>query len=64
MTEIVQPLGSRVLVRVLAAESVTASGLSVLDTAEVRVADDDHLIIETLDLLAILRDEPAAAAAA
>jgi chaperonin GroES len=99
MSEIVQPLGSRVLVRVMLEESRTASGLVIPDTAkekpqrgdvvavgddadlikvavgdrvlfskytgtEIRVADADHLIIESLDLLAILRDEPADAAAA
>jgi chaperonin GroES len=98
MSELVQPLGSRVLVRVLAQETVTPSGLYVPDTAkekpqrgdvvavgddadlirvgvgdrvlfpkytgtEIRVADADHLIIESADLLAILR-EPAAAEAA
>jgi chaperonin GroES len=99
MSEIVQPLGSRVLVRVMLEESRTASGLVIPDTAkekpqrgdvvavgddadlikvavgdrvlfskytgtEIRVADADHLIIESLDLLAILRDAPADAAAA
>ena len=99
MSELVQPLGSRVLVRILAQESVTASGLYVPDTAkekpqggevvafgddtdlikvavgdrvlfpkytgtEIRVADLDHLIIESVDLLAILRDAPAEAVAA
>ncbi len=91
MSETVQPLGSRVLVRVMVQESVTASGLYVPDTAkekpqrgevvavgddtelikvavgdrvlfpkytgtEIRVADADHLIIESTDLLAVLRD--------
>jgi chaperonin GroES len=99
MSELVQPLGSRVLVRILAQESVTASGLYVPDTAkekpqrgevvavggdtdlikvavgdrvlfpkytgtEIRVADVDHLIIESVDLLAILRDAPIEAVAA
>jgi chaperonin GroES len=99
VSELVQPLGSRVLVRVLAQESVTKSGLYVPDTAkekpqrgevvaigddrdlikvavgdrvlfpkytgtEVRILDEDHLIIESTDLLAILRDDPAAAVAA
>jgi chaperonin GroES len=99
MSETVQPLGSRVLVRILAQESTTRSGLVVPDTAkekpqrgevvaigddtdlirvavgdrvlfpkytgtEIRVEDEDHLIIEATDLLAILRDAPAASAAA
>jgi chaperonin GroES len=99
VSELVQPLGSRVLVRVLAEESMTKSGLYVPDSAkekpqrgevvaigddtdlikvavgdrvlfpkytgtEIRVADQDHLIIESTDLLAILHDAPAAAAAA
>lgn len=99
MSETVQPLGSRVLVRITVAESVTPSGLYVPDTAkekpqrgevvavgddtelikvavgdlvlfpkytgtEIRVADADHLIIESTDLLAILRDAPADEAAA
>ncbi len=99
MSELVQPLGSRVLVRVLAQESVTKSGLYVPDTAkekpqrgevvaigsdtdvikvavgdrvlfpkytgtEIRLADEDHLLIESTDLLAILRDETAVSAAA
>ena len=102
MSDLVIPLGSRVLVRVLAQESVTPSGLYVPDSAkekpqrgdvvavgddtdlikvavgdrvlfpkytgtEIRVDDADHLIIESADLLAILRDalvaEPASAAA-
>ena len=99
MSELVQPLGSRVLIRVLAEESMTKSGLYVPDSAkekpqrgevvaigedtdlikvavgdrvlfpkytgtEIRVTDQDHLILESTDLLAILRDAPAAAAAA
>ncbi len=95
MSETVQPLGSRVLVVVLAQENRTASGLVIPDTAKekpqrgevVAVGDDgdvikvavgdrvlfpkytgteiqiehrDHLIIESTDLLAILRDAPAA----
>ena len=99
MSETVQPLGSRVLVRVMVQESVTASGLYVPDTAkekpqrgevvavgddtelikvavgdrvlfpkytgtEIRVADSDHLIIESADLLAVLRDEPVESVAA
>jgi chaperonin GroES len=98
VSELVTPLGSRVLVRIVAQESVTPSGLYVPDTAkekpqrgevvavgddkdlikvavgdrvlfpkytgtEIRVADQDHLILESADLLAILRDAPAAAAA-
>lgn len=98
MSESVQPLGSRVLVRVIAEESVTKSGLFVPDTArekpqrgevvavgedsggikvavgdrvlfpkytgaEIRIAEQDHLIIESGDLLAILRDGAGAAAA-
>jgi chaperonin GroES len=99
MSEIVQPLGSRVLVRVLAQENRTPSGLVIPDTAkekpqrgevvsvgddsdlikvavgdrvlfpkytgtEIRVDDADHLIIESADLLAVLRDAPADAVAA
>lgn len=99
MSEIVRPLGSRVLVRITAQENVTASGLYVPDTAkekpqrgevvavgddadlvkvavgdrvlfpkytgtEIRVADEDHLIIESADLLAILRDAGVEAVAA
>jgi chaperonin GroES len=99
MSEIVQPLGSRVLVRVLAEENVTKSGLYVPDTAKekpqrgevVAVGDDsetikvsvgdrvlfpkytgteikidaaDHLIIESADLLAVLRDGAAVSEAA
>ncbi len=95
----VQPLGSRVLVRIEQEESVTKSGLYVPDTAKekpqrgvvVAIGDDqdvikvaagdrvlfakytgteitlegeDHLIIESTDLLAILREQPAEAAAA
>ena len=95
MSETVQPLGSRVLVVVLAQENRTASGLVIPDTAkekpqrgevvavgddtdvikvavgdrvlfpkytgtEIRLDDRDHLIIEGTDLLAILRDVPAA----
>lgn len=99
MSDQIQPLGSRVLVRVLAEESVTPSGLYVPDTAkekpqrgevvaigddtdtikvavgdrvlfpkytgtEVRIEDADHLIIDSSDLLAILRELPASVAAA
>ncbi len=99
MSELVQPLGSRVLVRLLAEESVTKSGLYVPDTAkekpqrgevvavgeddetikvevgdrvlfpkytgtEVRLEGLDHLLIDATDLLAILREAPAVAAAA
>jgi chaperonin GroES len=99
MSELVRPLGSRVLVRITVEESVTPSGLYVPDTAkekpqrgevvavgddadlikvavgdrvlfpkytgtEIRVAELDHLIIESADLLAILRDAPAEAVAA
>ncbi len=98
MSELVQPLGSRVLVRLLPEESVTKSGLYVPDTAkekpqrgevvsigddtetikvavgdrvlfakytgtEIKVGGEEHLIIESNDLLAIIRAEPAAAAA-
>lgn len=50
--ESVQPLGSRVLVRVLAEDSVTASGLVIPDTAKekgqrgeiVAVGDDEDAI--------------------
>ena len=95
MSETIQPLGSRVLVVVLAQENRTASGLVIPDTAkekpqrgevvaigddtdvikvavgdrvlfpkytgtEVKLDEKDHLIIESTDLLAILRDAPAA----
>jgi chaperonin GroES len=94
----VQPLGSRVLVRVENEESVTPSGIFVPDTAkekpqqgvvvavgddgemikvavgdrvlfpkypgaEMRIDSADHLIIESADLLAILREAKAAQAA-
>lgn len=96
MSEQVQPLGSRVLVRVVADESVTKSGIFLPDTAkekpqrgevvavgddtetikvavgdrvlfpkfsgtEIRLDGDDHLILESNDLLAILRPVPVAA---
>lgn len=99
MFDQLQPLGGRVLVRVLVEESVTSSGLYVPDTAkekpqrgqvvaigddtemikvavgdrvlfpkytgtEVRLGDDDHLIIDSADLLAILRESPASVASA
>ncbi len=99
MSEQVQPLGSRVLVKVLPEESVTKSGLFLPDTAkekpqrgevvaigedtdtikvavgdrvlfpkytgtEIRLDTEDHLLIESNDLLAILREAPIAAAAA
>ncbi len=99
MSDQVQPLGSRVLVRVLAEESVTKSGLYVPDTAkekpqrgeviaigddtelikvavgdrvlfpkytgtEIKIDDQDHLIIDAGDLLAILRLAEAPAVAA
>jgi len=90
MRDEVQPLGSRVLVRVLEEETVTKSGLVLPDTAkekpqrgevvavgdeddlikvepgdtvlypkysgtELRLEGDDHLILESADLLAVLR---------
>ena len=99
MSTQVQPLGSRVLVRVLAEESVTKSGILLPDTAkekpqrgevvavgddtetikvsvgdrvlfpkytgtEIRLEAEDHLIIDSTELLAILREMPAAVAAA
>jgi chaperonin GroES len=99
MSLTVQPLGSRVLVRIEPEESVTKSGLYLPETAKekpqrgivVAVGDDeelikvdvgdrvlfakytgteisldsiDHLIIEATDLLAVLRDDPIASAAA
>ena len=99
MSTQVQPLGSRVLVRVLAEESVTKSGIFLPDTAkekpqrgevvaigddaetikvkvgdrvlypkytgtEIRLDNEDHLIIDSSDLLAILHEEPVAVAAA
>lgn len=52
MTERVEPLGARVLVRVLEDESVTSSGLVIPDTAKekpqrglvVAVGDDEEMI--------------------
>ncbi len=99
MSTQVQPLGSRVLVRVLPEESVTKSGILLPDTAkekpqrgevmaigddtetikvsvgdhvlypkytgtEIRLEAEDHLIIDATELLAILRETPAVAAAA
>ena len=99
MSNQIQPLGSRVLVRIEPEESVTKSGLFVPDTAkekpqrgvvaaigddrdvikvevgnrvlfpkytgaEIRIDGDDFLIIESTDLLAVLRDQPGAVAAA
>ncbi len=99
MTELIQPLGGRVLVRVLPEENVTRSGLYVPDTArekpqrgevvavgedtdlikvavgdhvlypkytgtELRLNDEDHLVIESSDLLAIVRPGPAGVVAA
>jgi chaperonin GroES len=99
MSDQIQPLGSRVLVRIEPEETVTKSGLFVPDTAkakpqrgvvaaigddrdvikvevgnrvlfpkytgaEIRIDGDDFLIIESADLLAVLRDQSAAAAAA
>ena len=99
MSTQVQPLGSRVLVRVLPEESVTKSGILLPDTArekpqrgevmaigddtetikvsvgdhvlyprytgtEIRLEAEDHLIIDSTELLAILRETPAAVAAA
>ncbi|MGO9179823.1 MAG: co-chaperone GroES [Candidatus Limnocylindrales bacterium] len=99
MSNQIQPLGSRVLVRVLDEESVTKSGILLPDTAkekpqrgeivalgddtetikvrvgdrvlfpkytgtEIRLEGDDHLIIDSTDLLAILRESSAIVAAA
>jgi chaperonin GroES len=99
MSDQIQPLGSRVLVRIEPEETVTKSGLFVPDTAkekpqrgvvaaigddremikvevgnrvlfpkytdaEIQIEGDDLLIIESTDLLAVLRDQPAAVAAA
>jgi len=99
MSTQVQPIGSRVLVRVLPEESVTKSGILLPDTAkekpqrgevmaigddtetikvsvgdhvlypkytgtEIRLEAEDHLIIDSTELLAILRETPAAVAAA
>ncbi len=99
MTDHVQPLGSRVLVRILPEESRTSFGLVIPDTAkekpqrgevvaigddtevikvavgdrvlfpkytgtEIKLDDADHLIIESTDLLAILRESAVASAAA
>lgn len=52
MSELIQPLGSRVLIRVLEEESVTASGLVIPDTAKEKgqrgevtaVGDDEETI--------------------
>lgn len=52
MSELIQPLGSRVLIRVLEEESVTASGLVIPDTAKEKgqrgevtaVGDDEEMI--------------------
>lgn len=95
MSENIQPLGARVLVRVAEEESVTPSGLVIPDTAKekpqrgvvVAVGDDedlikvqpgdvvlyprysgteltidghDHLVLEASDLVAVVRDAPAA----
>jgi len=99
MFDQLQPLGSRVLVRVQVEENITRSGLYMPDTAkekpqrgevvaigddtdtikvavgdrvlfpkytgtEVRLDDADHLIIDSPDLLAILREPPASVASA
>ena len=99
MSDQIQPLGSRVLVRIEPEETVTKSGLFVPDTAkekpqrgvvaaigddrdmikvevgnrvlfpkytgaEIRIDGDDYLIIGSTDLLTVLRDQPAAVAAA
>ncbi len=99
MSEQIQPLGSRVLVRVIPEETVTKTGLFLPDTAkekpqrgevvaigddtetikvaagdrvlfpkytgtEIRLDGEDHLLIESTDLLAILRTAPATVAAA
>ena len=98
MAERVEPLGARVLVRVLEDESVTLSGLVIPDTAkekpqrgvvvavgddeeikvkpgdrvlyprysgtEIRVDGVDHLVIDATELLAVLRDDAPAEAAA
>ncbi len=99
MSEQIQPLGSRVLVRIIPEETVTKSGLFLPDTAkekpqrgevvaigddtetikvtvgdrvlvpkytgtELRLEGEDHLLLESDDLLAILRQAPAAVAAA
>lgn len=97
--ETIAPLGSRVLVRIVAEDSVTASGLVIPDTAKekgqkgevVAVGDDaemvkvkvgdrvlfakyagtelslggaEHLLMESSDLLAVIRPAGAAVAAA
>jgi chaperonin GroES len=99
MSDQIQPLGSRVLVRIEPEETVAKSGLFVPDTAkekpqrgvvaaigddrdvikvevgdrvlfpkytgaEIRIDGDDFLIIESTELLAVFRDQPAAVAAA
>lgn len=98
MSSEIQPIGSRVLVRVLPEESVTKSGLFLPDTAkekpqrgevvaigddsetikvavgnrvlfpkytgtEIRLDGDEHLIIDSTELLAILREAPVPVAA-
>ena len=97
--ETVAPLGSRVLVKILAEDSVTASGLVIPDTAkekgqkgevvavgadeemikvkvgdrvlfakyagtELSLAGAAHLLIDSSDLLAVIKPETASAVAA
>jgi chaperonin GroES len=99
MSETVQPLGARVLVKLIEEESYTPSGLVLPDTAkdkpqrgeivavgddeemikvevgdrvffarytgtELRLDNQDYLILEAADLLAVLRTADAAASAA
>ncbi len=98
MSDHVQPLGSRVLIRVMPEEGMTKSGLYVPDTAkekpqrgevvavgddlevikvavgdrvlfpkytgtEIRIEAHDHLIIDSTELLAIVREAEGAIAA-
>jgi chaperonin GroES len=68
MNDQIQPLGGRVLVRLLEEPGTTASGIVLPDTAkekppgsEVEVDGDEHLILEATDLLAVVRTAAVAA---
>ncbi len=97
MNDIVQPLGSRVLIRVVAEDSVTPSGILLPDTAkekpqrgevvavgddedikvlpgdlvffarytgtELRSGNEDYLVLDNADLLAVLRHAAAVSTA-
>lgn len=99
MSDQLQPLGARVLIRIVPEESVTKSGLFLPDTAkekpqrgevvavgddgevikvavgdrvlfpkysgtEIRIDGEDHLIVDSTELLAIIREGDAISAAA